>query len=154
MVKGMLTERVFMNILSFLTPKSEVTCVKLSFSLRQTMEKMENCSYTAVPVLDDEEKYVGTLTEGDLLWYLKERSFPSIYEAQKLSLSDVERKTVVSAVGVNTKMDELLNASLGQNFVPVIDDRGVFIGIVTRKKLIQYFIDKQNGYLSQKQDII
>ena len=154
MVKGMLTERVFMNILSFLTPKSEVTCVKLSFSLRQTMEKMENCSYTAVPVLDDEEKYVGTLTEGDLLWYLKERSFPSIYEAQKLSLSDVERKTVVSAVGVNTKMDELLNASLGQNFVPVIDDRGVFIGIVTRKKLIQYFIDKQTGYLSQKQDII
>ena len=154
MVKGMLTERVFMNILSFLTPKSEVSCVKLCFSLRQTMEKMENCSYTAVPVLDDEEKYVGTLTEGDLLWYLKERSFPSIYEAQKLSLSDVERKTVVSAVGVNTKMDELLNASLGQNFVPVIDDRGVFIGIVTRKKLIQYFIDKQNGYLSKKQDII
>lgn len=154
MVKGMLTERVIMNILSFLTPKSEVTCVKLGFSLRQTMEKMENCSYTAVPVLDDEEKYVGTLTEGDLLWYLKERSFPSIYEAEKLSLSDVERKTVVSAVGVNTKMDELLNASLGQNFVPVIDDRGVFIGIVTRKKLIQYFIDKQNGYLSKKQDII
>lgn len=143
-----------MNILSFLTPKSEVTCVKLSFSLRQTMEKMENCSYTAVPVLDDEEKYVGTLTEGDLLWYLKERSFPSIYEAEKLSLSDVERKTVVSAVGVNTKMDELLNASLGQNFVPVVDDRGVFIGIVTRKRLIQYFIDKQNGYLIKKQDII
>lgn len=143
-----------MNILSFLTPKSEVTCVKLSFSLRQTMEKMENCSYTSVPVLDDEERYVGALTEGDILWHLKKNSFPSIYEAEKLSLAEVERKTAVNAVGVNTKMEELFNASLGQNFIPVIDDRGVFIGLVTRQRLIRYFIDKQNGYLSQKQDVI
>ena len=142
-----------MNILSFLTPKSEVTCVKLSFSLRQTMEKMENCSYTAVPVLDDDERYVGTLTEGDLLWHLKKNGFPSIYDAERLSLADVERKTVVNAVGVNTRMEELFNASLGQNFIPVIDDRGVFIGLVTRQRLIRYFLTKQSGGSSQKQDV-
>lgn len=130
------------NILSFLTPKSEVTCVKESFSLRQTMEKMENCFFSAVPVLDDNERYVGTLTEGDILWYLKKNSFPSIYDAERIPMTAVERRTVVNAVNANTRAEELMNASLNQNFVPVTDDRGVFIGLVTRQRLIRYLLDK------------
>lgn len=143
-----------MNILSFLTPKSAVTYIKESFSLRQTMEKMENCSYTALPVLDDDERYIGTLTEGDVLWYLKKNGFPSIYEAEKIPLSAVERRTVVNAVNANTRVEELLDASVSQNFVPVTDDRGMFIGLVTRQRLIRYFIGKQNLTVSKRQDVI
>ena len=61
-----------MNILFFLTPKSEVEFVYDDFSLRQTIEKMEYHRFSEVPVIDREGRYVSTITEGDLLWYIKE----------------------------------------------------------------------------------
>jgi CBS domain-containing protein len=38
------------------------------------------------------------------------------------------------------KMDELLNRSMSQNFIPVTDDRDYFIGIVTRQDIIRSFV--------------
>ena len=63
-----------MNVLFFLTPKSEVAYLYEDYSLRQTMEKMEHYRYSAVPVIDRNGCYIGTITEGDLLWYLKDES--------------------------------------------------------------------------------
>ena len=60
-----------MNILFFLTPKSEVAYIYAEESLRQALEKMEFHKYSAVPILTRQGRYVGTLTEGDLLWYIK-----------------------------------------------------------------------------------
>ena len=39
-------------------------------------------------------------------------------------------------------MDQLVEAAMNQNFVPVVDDRGVFIGIVRRQAIIKYCYDK------------
>ena len=41
-------------------------------------------------------------------------------------------------------MEDLLEKTLNQNFVPVVDDLNHFIGIITRKDVIQYFY-KKNG---------
>ena len=60
-----------MNIAFFLTPKNEVVCENEDSTMRQVMEKMEHHGYTAIPLINREGKYVGTLTEGDLLWKLK-----------------------------------------------------------------------------------
>ncbi|MBQ7519520.1 MAG: CBS domain-containing protein, partial [Clostridia bacterium] len=38
--------------------------------------------------------------------------------------------------------EELLNKAMDQNFIPVIDDEDVFIGIVTRRTVMQYFAEK------------
>ena len=40
---------------------------------------------------------------------------------------------------VSATMDDLLQRVMDQNFVPVIDDRNVFVGIITRKDVIGYF---------------
>lgn len=60
-----------MNIAFFLTPKSEVVYENIDANMRQVIERMERHGYTAVPMIDKEGRYVGTLTEGDLLWKLK-----------------------------------------------------------------------------------
>lgn len=60
-----------MNILHFLTPKSEVAYLYDDFSLRQALEKMEYHQYSAIPVITREGEYVGVITEGDLLRILK-----------------------------------------------------------------------------------
>ena len=38
-------------------------------------------------------------------------------------------------------MDQLIEAAMNQNFVPVVDDRGMFIGIVRRQAIIRYCYD-------------
>lgn len=69
--KGALVD--FMNVLFFLTPKSQVAYIYDDFTIRQTLEKMEFHRYSAIPILNRKEGYVGTLTEGDLLWALKQQ---------------------------------------------------------------------------------
>ena len=57
-----------MNILFFLSPKQDLMYVYDDFTLRQTLEKWENNRYASIPVLNRRGEYVGTLTEGDILY--------------------------------------------------------------------------------------
>ena len=43
-------------------------------------------------------------------------------------------------VSVSTDMNDLLQKALDQNFVPVVDDRNTFIGIVTRKSILAQYV--------------
>lgn len=127
-----------MNILFFLTPKSEVAHIHDDDSLRQALEKMEYHKYTAVPILTKEGKYVGTLNEGDLLWYIKNQLNLNLRDARKIPVADIPRRSDNRPVYVNSKMEDLLDKAMQQNFVPVLDDANVFIGIVTRKDIMKY----------------
>ncbi|MCI8274845.1 MAG: CBS domain-containing protein [Lachnospiraceae bacterium] len=127
-----------MNILFFLTPKSEVEFVYEDYSLRQTLEKMEAHRYSEVPVINREGKYVGTITEGDLLWYIKSNYDLSLQEAEHVKLAGVRRKRQMVAVSVSARVEDLMEKVLNQNFVPVVDDNEIFIGIVKRKDILHY----------------
>lgn len=132
-----------MNILFFLTPKSEVAYIYDTDSVRQALEKMENHRYSAVPIVSRKEgRYLGTLTEGDLLWLIKDRTNLTLQEAEDISIMSVPRKWDNQPVEVDVDMEDLLNKAMNQNFVPVIDDGKCFIGIITRKDLIQYLCKK------------
>ena len=63
-----------MNILFFLTPKSEVIYVNEEDTVGQAMDTMEKYKYSAVPIITKAGRYAGTLTEGDLLWGLKNKT--------------------------------------------------------------------------------
>ncbi len=127
-----------MNILFFLTPKSEVEFVYEDFSLRQTIEKMEYHRFSEVPVIDRNGRYVGTITEGDLLWYIKDEWDLDIREAENVRISGIKRKRKTAAVSVGARMEDLIEKAMNQNFVPVVDDKDIFIGIVKRKDIIRY----------------
>lgn len=131
-----------MNILFFLTPKSEVAYVEEDDSLRQVLEKMEYHGFTAIPLLTMEGKYIGTITEGDVLWKLKKENFPKVHEMEDISVMQLIRNRDNRAVHVNVKMEELLERVMRQNFVPVVDDEKIFIGIITRKDVIQFLTEE------------
>ena len=128
-----------MNILFHLHPKSEVIYLYADYTLRQALEKMEQYRYTAVPVIDRNGKYLGTLTEGDLLWFIKSQEVDSLKAMENYRIDSVKRHRDNEAVSIECNMEDLVQASLNQNFVPVVDDKDVFIGIVTRKSIIEYF---------------
>lgn len=127
-----------MNILFYLVPKSEVMFLYDDFTIRQAIEKMEYHKYSAVPIINHAGCYVGTLTEGDILWALKARQFSNLHEMESITLRHIKRKRDNQPINVNCNIEDLVMTSMNQNFVPVIDDNGIFIGIVTRKSIIEY----------------
>lgn len=128
-----------MNIAFFLTPKSEVIYENINSSMRQVLERMEYHRYTAVPIIDDKGRYVGTITEGDLLWKLKNTPELNFKDTSSIKVSNIERRTNNKPVSINANMESLLNLAINQNFVPVTDDEGIFIGIIKRSDIINYF---------------
>lgn len=127
-----------MNIAFFLLPKQEVVCLHTQSTLRQTLEKMEFHRYTAVPILKDNGTYAGTVTEGDLLWFFKSKHDLNFETAHHFTLDDVPLSTRHETVLINSNMEDLLRLAKVQNFVPVVDDNGTFIGIVRRSDIIEY----------------
>ncbi len=131
-----------MNIAFFLKPKIETIYLDNKSSVRQTIEKMEHHSYTAVPIINKDGKYLGTITEGDLLWFIKDREFPDLFDLEDTSIMEVPRRVTNKSVPIHAEIEELLNLSINQNFVPVVDDQGIFIGIVTRRSILNFFYTK------------
>ncbi len=130
-----------MNILFFLTPKQDVAYIYDDFTLRQAREKMEHHRYSSIPVLNRKGEYVGTMTEGDLLWGIKNQNL-KLENAEDIPIRSIPRKRDYKPVSVNTQMDELVAAAMTQNFVPVLDDKKSFIGLVKRNAIIQYCYDR------------
>ena len=136
-----------MNILYFLTPKNQVANIYDDSNLRQLMEKLEYHKYTAIPVINHDGQYVGTIAEGDILRVLKEKFNMNFQAAQSVAVKDIPRRTEVLTVNANASMDDIMDMAIAQNFVPVTDDNDVFIGIVTRKDILKYFKEKLTGQL-------
>ena len=135
-----------MNILLFLTPKHDVAYLYDDFTMRQALEKMEFHRYSAIPILDRTGRYVGTITEGDLLWEVKRKGSLSMRKAESIPVAEIPLSTRNEPVRVDTTMEELIEKALNQNFVPVIDDRGYFIGLVKRKAIIQYCYERMQNH--------
>nr|WP_294492308.1 CBS domain-containing protein [uncultured Mediterraneibacter sp.] len=131
-----------MNILFFLRPKSEVAFVYDHSTLRQVLETMEYHKYACIPMLNKAGEYVGTITEGDLLWGIKKYTDLNLKKAENIFIQDFPRKVDYAPVSVGSDMEDLIRKSMDQNFVPVIDDQRKFIGIVTRKSIIEYCYEK------------
>ncbi len=127
-----------MNILFFLRPKSEVAFIEDHFTLRQVLEKMEYHKYSAIPILNDKGEYFGTITEGDILWYTKNKKNMNIQISEEVSILDVPRRVDYVPVIATSDIEQLISKAMNQNFVPVVDDCNKFIGIITRKDIIEY----------------
>lgn len=127
-----------MNILFFMKPKGEVSYLYDDFSMRQGLEKLERSGYTAIPVINRRGEYEGTITEGDFLWALKNKFSLDLKQAEEVPLETVKRRSRVEPISINANMEDLVSKAMNQNFVPVIDDKGIFIGIVTRKDIIEF----------------
>jgi CBS domain-containing protein len=130
-----------MNILFFLKPKGDIAFLYDDFTLRQAIEKMKHYGYTVIPVLDRSGKYVGALSEGDLLWAVLEPGEDGDKSKEQRFVRDILSGRYHDTVNVNAVIEDLLLVAMNQNFVPVTDDRGLFIGIVTRRDILQYYYD-------------
>ena len=126
------------NILFFLTPKAMCAFLHDDDTLRQALEKMEVAGYAALPILNKHGEYRGTLTEGDLLWALKNMCNMDMRQAEVHRIMEISHRRHNLAVPVTANMHDLLERAGSQNFIPVVDDKDTFIGIITRSAIVKY----------------
>ncbi len=138
------------NVAFFLVPKKEVAYLPINCTMRQAMERMENRGFRAVPIIDEDNKYVGTLSEGDLLWKFKNTPGLTLKGTEKVMLKDIPRRMDNQPVRIYASINDLITLVIDQNFVPVVDDHDVFIGIVRRREVLEHYT-KQNQ-IDEKQE--
>ncbi|SFE16386.1 CBS domain-containing protein [Peptostreptococcus sp. D1] len=126
-----------MNILFFLTPKSEVVHVLDTDEIREVLRKLKSHKFSSIPILNKDGNYLGTVKEGDLLWFLESaQSFSDT--VLTTNIMEIPRRLTNETVKVDTNVEDLFTALISQNFVPVIDDSNIFIGIIKRRDVLSY----------------
>ena len=133
-----------MNIAYFLLPKNRVAYLHDDHTFRQGLEKMRHHGYTAIPVITRDGHYLGTVSEGDFLWKLLDGDMANpqmlaINAIENLHVEYILRPDQYPPVRITVSMEELINSAMKQNFIPVVDDLGSFIGIITRQDIIRFF---------------
>ncbi len=128
-----------MNALNFLKHKSEVVFVYEDYSVRRAMDEFRVSGYTALPILSRDGRYTGSITEGDFLRFLLRYDLIDMAETEQIEVRELPRRVDNRPILVDARMEDLMNIVMQQNFVPMVDGRGVFMGIVTRSDILGYF---------------
>jgi predicted transcriptional regulator len=129
-----------MNILRFMIPKSLVEYIDTSSTVRQALEKMRYHRYVAIPVLDEEGMYVGTLRNDDIFKYFLENGNFDSRAAERDSVMSILDKSYSKPMYHNASVNELIENVKEHNFVPVVDDRGCFIGMILRRDVLNFLL--------------
>lgn len=129
-----------MNVLFFLTPKKDLDYVYDDYSVRQIIEKMQQHRFSVIPVLKRGGSYLTTISEGDILRFIYECNFDKEI-AESRYFKEIKLYRPYRALKIEANMGEILEEATNQNFIPIVDDRNIFIGIVKRKEIIKYYLE-------------
>ena len=138
-----------MNIFPFMTLKAETKYLLDTFTLRQALEKMEFYRYSVIPLLDDSGRYIGTLSEGDLLRYIKKDLDFDLTKGEDVKIADITRYRSYKPLSLESTLEDLIELAMEQNFIPILDDRGVFMGIIRRRTILEYCKKELHGSLKE-----
>ena len=132
------------NIISLLTPKSITFYLNEGSTVRQALEIFDAHKFSIVPIIDSEGKYKGTISQGDILRVIKEQPNFNAKLAENILIENIDHYRPYRAVKIDAMIAEVFALSQEQNFVPVVDDQNTYIGIIKRKDIISYLLDKYN----------
>ena len=131
-----------MNIPKIMIPKVCTAFLYEHSTVRQGLEAMTRHGYTAIPVLDKDERYIGSVTEGDFLRHLLATGTTDLKVHEKYRIGDILRTSFCPALNIGADRSQVVNALLNQNFVPIVDDRNMLCGILTRRSVIVYLAEE------------
>jgi CBS domain-containing protein len=131
-----------MNILYFIHPKDEVSYLTSTETLDAAVRRMRENRFTAIPVITKKGEYFGTVSDSDFLHFILEHGNTNEEFLAGYTVSDIVDKAKNPPAKVGSTLPAVMLQITDQNFVPVIDDRGMFIGIITRRDIIKHFYKK------------
>lgn len=129
------------NPLEYLIPKASTHYLNQKCTIRQALEKFDFHKFSVVPIIDDDGNYVSSISEGDILRYIKNDTAFNLKKAENVTLQEIEHYRPCKPLNINCTFEELAKLSLEQNFIPLLDDRGKYIGIIKRKSILEYLFN-------------
>lgn len=126
-----------MNILFLLTPKKNVLFLTIDMTVGKALSLLKDIRYSSVPVLDRDGYYVGSITEGDLLWHIENSD--NVIDPKSEKLKKIVRYRDYKVASINIDVEKLFDVAISQNYIPIVDDRNFFIGIVTRRAILSHY---------------
>ena len=81
---------------------------------------------------------------------LKGMCATDIRQTETHYIRELTPRRVIHPVKVDTRVEDLISVAAEQNFVPVIDDKNDFIGIVTRSRILRYCQEAYFAKTAQK----
>jgi CBS domain-containing protein len=133
------------NVFELITPKSSVAFLQDNSTVRQALEKLTYHKFSVIPILNTEGEYVGSLSEGDVLRFLASQNDLDKESCESFLIMDIERYRSYKSIKIDASFDEVYEVSLSQNFIPIVDDRNIFIGLVRRKEIMMYIKNKMDN---------
>ena len=127
-----------MNIAKIMIPKVSTALLHENDTVRQGLERFRRHGYTAVPVLNEKDQYVGSVTEGDFLRHLLASGSLDPKLQERSRIKDIVRKDFCPALTIDAEDSQAVSAVLNQNYVPIVDGRNTLCGILTRRGVICY----------------
>ena len=124
------------NIIQLITPKKVTHYILDTSTIRQALEKFDAHKFSVVPLLDKQGHYVGTLSEGDILRFIKNNANFDLSVAENVLVNEIEHYRPYKSLKIDASMEEVYGLALDQNFVPLVDDRDFYIGIIKRKDVL------------------
>lgn len=127
-----------MNIMFFLTPKDDTVYAEEHTPLAEVVKRMDDHGLTAIPIIDRHGKYLGTVREGDILRLLTSESDSCFREVKMRPVSEIPRRRVHRCLKADETVEAAVTLSASQNFIPIADDQGIYIGLIKRGDIIEY----------------
>lgn len=129
-----------MNIVRYLKRKNERDVLYDYKTVNQALRYMRAHGYSEMPVINQESVYIGTVKEGDFLWHIVD--YGGYENCRNTKIQELIRKGSVPALKITATDEELERAALRCAFVPIVDDRGIFVGVVHSADIIRHFADR------------
>ena len=139
-----------MTVLRFLTPKRQTCYLNTNSTVRQAIEKFNYYGLSVIPIIDEHGRYVATVSESDVMKYLKKNRQTDLNSANKINILSVIKSDSYIACGLYVNESIVAELLIRQSFVPIIDDRGVFCGVVQRRTLLEAFAYNNRAQLEFK----
>lgn len=120
---------------TFLTPAENLAVLIDSHNADHAILLLSQMTYTRVPVVTDEKEFVGTIGLRDILAYQMEQDLSQ----EVMADTDIVHMTKkdVAVVTPDYTLTDVLHKLVDEPFLPVVDEDGIFQGIITRKSILK-----------------
>lgn len=130
-----------MKAFDLIIPKNKVEFIYNDITVGDALRKIGKKRFAMVPVLERiSERYIYSLSASDILYEILKKGDIEACKNQPLSSVAIDR--LVVPCQKDTEILALADLAISQNFVPIVDNKGTFLGIVTRRAILDYFINE------------
>lgn len=121
---------------AMMIPAENVANVMVGNPLEHALLVLSKVGYSKIPVLDKGDRFIGLLSLNDVVNKMMDLNGIDTKNLSKFTVADV-MDTEIDVVKENCDLEDIMHLLVDAAFIPVLDDDGIFKGIVTRREILK-----------------